>query len=449
MIKKFTLLFIIITLFSRYVDSFIPTSPCPDIFKYHQLNISDVWVGLVHIPPPPPPQAFSSIKLNVYLYLEAILPTKYVGILELNEPRKAIAARLAEYIWKPISYIIHFPLLNPLPTVKIISVNNKILCVGPPVISPVITTINLEHTLFPGLRHITSDVIKRKFISYGSNNDGNINDRYPYNSLKHEEICGRAVLPNPLVVGGRPIRQREWPWLVAIFISQSLDLQFHCSATLISNQFVVTAGHCIHHEDIGKLTPNAIFIYLGKFNLKNWLEQDSLLRQALGVYVHPNYNKHNFSSDLALIKFKPVTFTAYIRPACLWSGSSDLNPYIGKIGTVVGWGSSANKSRIKIEPHTVQMRLASQEQCLRSREEFTYLTSDNTLCASNKNGTGPCNGDSGAGLLLLSENTLKWELRGIVSLSLLNTSTQSCDLDEYIIFTDAAKFHDWLTAFVI
>lgn len=62
--------------------------------------------------------------------------------------------------------------------------------------------------------------------------------------------------------------------------------------------------------------------------------------------------------------------------------------------------------------------------------------------------SGPCSGDSGGGLFLPATTSNserpRWHLRGIVSLSLFDTETQRCDLREYVVFTDVAKFQDWV-----
>ncbi len=38
----------------------------------------------------------------------------------------------------------------------------------------------------------------------------------------------------------------------------------------------------------------------------------------------------------------------------------------------------------------------------------------------------------------------KWMLRGIFSSALSDAPTHNCNLREYLVFTDAAKFVDWI-----
>lgn len=38
----------------------------------------------------------------------------------------------------------------------------------------------------------------------------------------------------------------------------------------------------------------------------------------------------------------------------------------------------------------------------------------------------------------------RWYFRGIISTSLLDPKTKSCDLTKYVVFTDVAKFQLWI-----
>jgi secreted trypsin-like serine protease len=62
-------------------------------------------------------------------------------------------------------------------------------------------------------------------------------------------------------------------------------------------------------------------------------------------------------------------------------------------------------------------------------------------------GAGPCNGDSGGGMFFHErspDGSKRWMIRGVVSLSLQDEKTKQCDLGNFIVFTDVAKYVPWI-----
>ncbi|EFN71523.1 Serine protease gd, partial [Camponotus floridanus] len=84
------------------------------------------------------------------------------------------------------------------------------------------------------------------------------------------------------------------------------------------------------------------------------------------------------------------------------------------------------------------------ESCLWSDQRFVSFTSNRTFCAGMRDGSGPCNGDSGSGLMLYDSSTGRYQLRGIVSRSLFDYNEQTCDLTQYVVFVDVAKYLSWI-----
>lgn len=57
-------------------------------------------------------------------------------------------------------------------------------------------------------------------------------------------------------------------------------------------------------------------------------------------------------------------------------------------------------------------------------------------------GKAPCLGDSGDGFYVKDATT--WTVKGIVSSSLL-TQRHDCDTNVFSLYTNVAKFSDWIT----
>lgn len=108
----------------------------------------------------------------------------------------------------------------------------------------------------------------------------------------------------------------------------------------------------------------------------------------------------------------------------------------------LGWGKDETGVDYVQEPRQLQIPIVSQEECLRSDERFFRITSNRTFCAGDNSGSSPCTGDSGGGFILKRNG--KWTLRGIVSVALLDSQKQSCDMNSYVVFSDVAKFKSWI-----
>ena len=45
-------------------------------------------------------------------------------------------------------------------------------------------------------------------------------------------------------------------------------------------------------------------------------------------------------------------------------------------------------------------------------------------------------------------SVMRWYLRGVVHLSLLDKENMQCDLKSYLVYTDVAMYMDWITTYV-
>ncbi|XP_019773540.1 serine protease gd isoform X2 [Dendroctonus ponderosae] len=266
-----------------------------------------------------------------------------------------------------------------------------------------------------------------------------------------DEICGRPLTTNSLIVNGATVARGAYPWLVAIFKQMNYGqygLSYICSGSLISDRHVVTAAHCVKQETT-RAKASEIVCFLGKLNIRMWATApDERSVQPDSITVHSDYKPGSADADIAVITFlDPIQFTRMIMPLCLWQGDTDLNKVVGDIGSVVGWGRDENGDISTAEPRLVNMPIVDHLQCLKGGSSSTVhalvdIVSQNTFCAGFRNGSGPCNGDSGSAFLLRKNGV--FYLRGIVSTALSEATHRSCNLQEYVVFTDASKYKDWL-----
>lgn len=121
---------------------------------------------------------------------------------------------------------------------------------------------------------------------------------------------------------------------------------------------------------------------------------------------------------------------------------------VGKYGTVVGFGIT-EKNKISYNLRQAVIPVVSLTTCLDSdRSFYGSFVSDYTFCAGFRNGTTACNGDSGGGYVF-EENGV-YRMRGIVSLTQARPGDHNrlCKTDQYVVFTDVAKYLDWIEEMV-
>ncbi|XP_055608834.1 serine protease gd-like [Uranotaenia lowii] len=122
-------------------------SPCPDIFTYQTDPSTRAIFGYVEINNL---QIGQAAKLNVDLSIGTELAPGNVGSVTLVKSREATFNDILH--GQPAQYRVNFPLQNLIPTVLSIALNGQTICTGNRAQGRIVTTINLEHTLYTQLQ---------------------------------------------------------------------------------------------------------------------------------------------------------------------------------------------------------------------------------------------------------------------------------------------------------
>lgn len=264
-----------------------------------------------------------------------------------------------------------------------------------------------------------------------------------------DQTCGQQLVPlGGLIKAGYRARPGEWPWHVALFhrVGKSADFDYQCGGTLVHKYLIVTAAHCVTLRSSRKTKNVAdVLIKVGRFNISEQQEEQGYDHEVAQIVTHRSYKPLTFENDIAIVKLAtPAIFTQYVQPVCLWKRDDGImlpNIY-GLQGTVVGWGLT-DENRTADILNTAQMPIVTTYDCLQSdRAFFGKLLYAKAFCAGFKNGTGVCNGDSGGGLILNHQG--QWYLRGVVSFSNTLDEAGICNLKQYVGFTDAGQYLEWI-----
>uniref|UniRef100_A0A8C4E3A9 chymotrypsin n=1 Tax=Dicentrarchus labrax TaxID=13489 RepID=A0A8C4E3A9_DICLA len=154
-----------------------------------------------------------------------------------------------------------------------------------------------------------------------------------FHELCFPSVCGSAPL-NKLgtkIVGGEGAAAGSWPWMASL----QHNSEHFCGGSLINNQWVLTAAHCLN-------STSDLIVYLGG-NAAVDPNPNAVYRTVSQIINHPNYNNETNNNDISLLRLSsPVKFTDYIRPVCLAANGSVFEAET--TCWVTGWGDIAENS---------------------------------------------------------------------------------------------------------
>ncbi|XP_074647323.1 trypsin-1-like [Tubulanus polymorphus] len=240
--------------------------------------------------------------------------------------------------------------------------------------------------------------------------------------------CGTSIADESFrIVGGKTAELGEFPWQVGLL----LDGSHWCGATLLDNNWAVTAAHCVDGHSFRRMS-----LVLGEHDrfYKDGVEQFVKISR---IIMHPNWDDRDNENDIALMKLAtPAKYTNYVRPICRPDRGEK---FTGLTCVVTGWGATRENGYGPRYLQEVNVPIISLTECKRQYRYYSIFASN--ICAGHPSGgKDACQGDSG-GPLVCRKQGENWKLAGVVSWG------EGCARPNSPgVYTDVAFYDSWINS---
>ncbi|CAB9522138.1 Coagulation factor IX (Fragment) [Seminavis robusta] len=231
----------------------------------------------------------------------------------------------------------------------------------------------------------------------------------------HVHTFLRGLIPENEVqgiVGGSTANIANSPWFVRFGNSQ-------CGGSLISEDRVLTAAHCVTCEAGGP--PSTVRVMAST-------ETDGITVNVQGALTHPNYDASKSLNDLAILKLaSPVTGVSFVT---LNSNPTYPSTKAQQL-TVVGMGATITDGDQNNVLKTLQTEFVGDFSC---GLQWGFFTSENEHLCTEIAGGGACSGDSGGPLFDSSG----------VQVGVASFVASKCASNKPDVFTQVSTYYSWI-----
>ncbi|PNF37817.1 hypothetical protein B7P43_G09240 [Cryptotermes secundus] len=199
----------------------------------------------------------------------------------------------------------------------------------------------------------------------------------------------RATRPRePRIVGGKPATMGQFPYQVLLYINTDDGLHL-CGGTIIAEQYVLTAAHCVSDAKASDIE-----VLAGNINRsvsrRHWIQS-----RVSQMYVHESYMQLQNYNDLAVLKLEQSYDLDGLSTSSLKLRSTPVAS--GTLCTVTGWGSTKEKGSSSNSLQYVNVPILDERIC--SEGLWRQLFQGEICAGYTYGGKDACQGDSGGPLV--------------------------------------------------
>uniref|UniRef100_A0A1B6G6F2 Peptidase S1 domain-containing protein n=1 Tax=Cuerna arida TaxID=1464854 RepID=A0A1B6G6F2_9HEMI len=235
-----------------------------------------------------------------------------------------------------------------------------------------------------------------------------------------------GINPQLRIVNGSNAGVGEFPFMCALYYKG----YFTCGATILSEEWILTAAHCVYDRDESEFS-----VLTGTNNL---LDPNGIETYVSQVIIYENYQYTiNQVDDIALLKLTvALEFDNLTQPVTLSHPNGD--PPTNSAVVVMGWGVNKYKGNPMQYLQKATIDLYSNPACQAVYEPYGINILSTNLCAGTPDGgIGQCTGDSGGPVVVEGSPS--------VQIGIISFSAKPCGIKGFPgVNTRVSQFIDWI-----
>ncbi|XP_038209891.1 serine protease persephone-like [Zerene cesonia] len=281
----------------------------------------------------------------------------------------------------------------------------------------------------------TSTILTEEKFGASDKNNLRISD------IECQKIVDSSLPPLGLhIIGGETASNGEFPHMAALGYDTVEGVKFQCGGSLISDQYILTAAHCV--ETLDDVKPS--IVRLGVVDIgENSYNPDTDVNVSK-IIVHPQYERKIKYNDIALLRLeRRVSLSSNLNPVCLYTRDNDPKVPL----TITGWGkTSTSRDTNSAQLLKANVTVVEASKCSALYGSWRRLPAGiarTQICAGDDQGRyDTCQGDSGGPLQALTSEDGQYRLIGVTSFG------RGCASTVPGVYTRVASYLDWIEGIV-
>lgn len=186
----------------------------------------------------------------------------------------------------------------------------------------------------------------------------------------------------------------QFPFHAFILRSSNRNESSWCSGSLIGNEWVLTAAHCL--DDAKEVS-----VYLGAS--RSGSAEIIYQITSKNFIIHSDWSPDTFKNDISLIKIPYTHFSSKVQAVKLPNAAGFYNTYLGDEVITFGWCHLSDSSGIvAMNLPYIQMSVIPNSQC---RKYYSLSVSSSIICIAFHGATSSCITDLGSPAVLKTTKT--------------------------------------------